>query len=308
MFHPSGRFVALNIAEKGPPWRIRALRGILRRLPRGRYSALAALGPTRGRFTARLASDAGGATFACDMGDQISREVCLTGLYEPPVTRVVQQHLPAGGTAVDLGANWGYFSLVTAAAAGPTGTVFALEPDPRQFDALSGNVARNGFRQVSPLQIAASAREGRVSLVGYDESEPNRGVSRIAEPAAPGRRFDVPSTTVDVLTAACPSVDVVKIDVEGAEDAVLDGMRDGLSARRYRALVLELHPEILRANGVDPASCVARLSGHGYRGWTIDLGPDAYRRALDPAVAVESLLLPLERWRDTPWPHLLWLC
>jgi FkbM family methyltransferase len=308
MFHPGGRFVALTMIEEGPPWRIRALRGILRRLPRGRYGALAALGPTRGRFTAQLANDAGGAKFACDMGDQISREVCLTGLYEPPVTRVFQHHLPAGGTAVDLGANWGYFSLLAAASAGPGGTVLALEPDPRQFEALSGNVALNGFRQVSPLQVAASAREGRVSLVGYDEGDTNRGVSRIAGPSAPGRRFDVRSTSVDLLTAATPRVDIVKIDVEGAEDAVLDGMRDGLSARRYRALVVELHPDILRANGIDPAACLSRVGGHGYRGWTIDLGPDAYRRAIDPAVAVESLLLPLDRWRDTPWPHLLWLC
>lgn len=296
------------MVERETPWRMRALRSVLRRLPRGRYSALAALGPTSGRFTARLAGDAGGARFACDMGDQISREVCLTGLYEPPVTRVFQHHLPSGGTALDLGANWGYFSLLAAASAGPGGTVLALEPDPRQFDALSGNVAMNGFRQVSPLQVAASAAEGRVSLVGYDEAGTNRGVSRIADAAAPGRRFDVRATSVDALTAAIPRVDIVKIDVEGAEDAVLDGMRDGLSARRYRALVIELHPDILRSKSVDPATCVTRMAGYGYRGWTIDLGPDAYRRALDPAVAVDSLLLPLDRWGDTPWPHLLWLC
>jgi FkbM family methyltransferase len=280
----------------------------LRRLPRGRYSVLAAVAPTRGRFTARLAADAGGASFACDLGDQISREVCLTGLYEPPVTRVVQQHLRPGGIVVDVGANWGYFSLLAAPAVGAGGTVFALEPDPRQFEALSRNISTNGFRQVSPLQAAASAEEGRLSLVGYDEGQANRGVSRVADPSSPGRRFDVRAMPVDLLTAACPKVDIVKIDVEGAEDAVLDGMRDGLSARRYRALVLELHPDLLRAKSVDPASCLARLGEYGYRGWTIDLGPDAYRRALDPGVNVDSLLRPLQSWQDTPWPHLLWLC
>jgi len=232
----------------------------------------------------------------------------MTGLYEPPVTRVVQQHLRPGGIVVDVGANWGYFSLLAAATVGDGGTVFALEPDPRQFEALSRNVSANGFRQVTPLQAAASAEEGRLSLVGYDEGQANRGVSRVADPSEPGRRFDVRATSVDLLTAACPQVDLVKIDVEGAEDAVLEGMRHGLSARRYRALVLELHPDLLRAKRVDPASCVARMREHGYRGWTIDLGPDAYRRALDPAVDVGSLLRPLERWQDTPWPHLLWLC
>jgi FkbM family methyltransferase len=256
----------------------------------------------------RLAADAGGASFACDLGDQISREVCLTGLYEPPVTRLVQQHLRPGGIVVDVGANWGYFSLLAAAAVGASGKVFALEPDPRQFETLSSNVSANGFRHVSPLQAAASAAEGRLSLVGYEDGERNRGVSRLADPASSGRHFDVRATSVDRVTAGCPSVDIVKIDVEGAEDAVLEGMREGLTARRYRALVLELHPDLLRARQIDPASCVARLLEYGYRGWTIDLDPGAYRRALDPAVDIESLLGPLESWRDTPWPHLLWLC
>jgi FkbM family methyltransferase len=300
--------VAVTDPDRDTPWRIRALRGLLRQIPRGRYRALAAMGPTHGRFTARLAADAGGARFACDMADQISREVCLTGLYEPPATRVVQHHLRPGGTAVDLGANWGYFSLLAAASVGPAGTVHALEPDPRQFEALTRNVAMNGFRQIATLQAAASADEGRVSLVGYDDLDANRGVSRIAEPSAPGKRFEVPSTSVDALTAGCPQVDLVKIDVEGAEDAVLEGMSAGLSARRYRTILLELHPGLLREKGVDPAWCVERLRDHGYDGWTIDAGAEAYRRAIDPGTSVDSLLLPLHRWRDTPWPHLLWLC
>ena len=58
----------------------------------------------------------------------------------------------------------------------------------------------------------------------------------------------------------------------------------------------------------DTASVVARLSDRGYRGWTIDAGPEAYRRAIDPDIAIDALLQPLDRWRDTAWPHLLWLC
>lgn len=269
---------------------------------------LGAVAPRRGRFTARLAADAGGGRFACDLADQISREVCMTGLYEPPVTRLMQQHLPRGGTAIDLGANWGYFTLLAAAATGPAGAVFALEPDPRQFAALTANVAMNQMAHVAALQVAASAREGRVSLSGYDEGDTNRGVSRLADPAAGGRRFDVAATSVDALTSGSPGVDVVKIDVEGAEDLVLEGMSRGLTARRYRAVILELHPEILRGKGIDPASCISTLQASGYRGWTIDTGPAAYRRAIDPRVTPESLLLPLDRWRETPWPHLLWLC
>jgi FkbM family methyltransferase len=293
------------------PWRVRALRGLLRRIPRGRYSLLSAIAPTHGRFVARLAGELGAARFDCDLADALAREVCFTGIYEPPVTRVFTHHAPAGGTVVDAGANWGYFTLIAAALCGPGGTVAALEPDPRHFAALTHNLALNGFDRVQALSAAASATAGTETLVGYEDNAANRGVSRVSDagdgPAA-ARRYEVPSLAIDAITAASPVVDLVKIDVEGAEDRVLLGMREGLALRRYRAILLELHPALLRARGVEPASCLRLLSEYGYRGWTIDASPSAYRRAIDPAIAIESILRPLDDWQGAAWPHLLWLC
>ena len=291
------------------PWRVRALRSFLRRVPRGRYRLLSSLAPRRGRFVGRLAGDLGGAQFDCDLSDGIAREVCFTGLYEPPVTRIFQRHLSPGDTVLDAGANWGYFSLLAAPRVGTSGTVLALEPDPRQFEALARNIALNGFGHVHPLPIAAGARDGLATLIGYDDRDDNRGVSRIAAADASGRQFEVRSTTLDALVAAhgARRVDLVKIDVEGSEWDALAGMRDGLASRQYEAIVLELHPDLLRARGADAASCVRLLGDHGYRGWTIDLSPGAYRAALDPDRPTGGLLLPLDRWTETPWPHLWWL-
>lgn len=298
-------------AASQPPWPVRALRNVLRRLPRGRYRLLAALAPSHGRFTARLADELGAARFTCDLSDALSREVCFTGLYEPPVTRVFQRHVRRGGTVVDAGANWGYFSLIAASACGPEGKVMALEPDPRQFAALSRNLALNRFEHVEAIQAAAAASAGRLTLIGYEHDAANRGVSRLRAaidegPDAP--RFEVRATTIDALTSSSAAVDLVKIDVEGAEDLVLRGMQNGLRARRYRAILLELHPAMLSARGLDPGSCVRVLLDFGYRGWTIDGSPAAYRRAIDPAVTTGSLLRPMDEWRGTAWPHQLWLC
>lgn len=297
------------IMERAMPWHVGALRSLLRRAPRGRYRLLSSLAPRRGRFVGRLADDLGGAKFACDLADGISREVCFTGMYEPPVTRIFQAHLSPGGAVIDAGANWGYFSLLAAPGVGPSGTVTALEPDPRQFEALTRNVALNRFDRVVPMRVAAGAREGEATLVGYEDDEDNRGVSRIADAAAPGRRFDVRCTTLDALAAASSArrVDLVKIDVEGSEWDTLSGMRDGLASKQYGAIVLELHPDLLRARGADADACVRVLRDHGYRGWMIDLSPAAYRRGMDPKQTSGALLLPLDRWTGTPWPHLLWL-
>jgi FkbM family methyltransferase len=292
------------------PWRIRALRSFIRALPRGRYAALERFAPRHGHFVSSLAGDAGGARFDCDLADQIAREVCFTGFYEPPVTRVFQQQLTPGGVAVDVGANWGYFTLVAAAAVGARGRVLALEPDPRQYQALTRNIAANAFAHVTPTQAAAASAIGRVTLSGYIDAGTNRGVSSIAftEPSAGAPRFEVEATTIDELTRGIATVDVVKVDVEGAEDLVLDGMREGLAAHRYRAVLIELHPDALSARGVSPQACFERLQSHGYRGSTIAVSASAYRRALDPTTSTTSLLGPLDGWRASTWPHLLWLC
>ncbi|HET7694600.1 MAG TPA: FkbM family methyltransferase [Vicinamibacterales bacterium] len=279
-------------------------------MPRGRYRLLDLLAPSRGRVIARLAGDLGGARFEADLGDALSREVCFTGIYEPPIARVFQRHVPRGGTVVDAGANWGYFTLIAAAAAGGAGRVIALEPDPRHFAALERNLSLNGFTQVRAMRAAAASGDGTLMFAGYDDGEANRGVSRLVPraDAAAANQFAVRATTVDAVTGTASTVDLVKIDVEGAEDLVLQGMQAGLASRRYRAVLLELHPSLLRERGVDPESCLRRLQQAGYRGWSIDPSPAAYRAAIDPAVPVESLLRPLDDWRRSPWPHLLWLC
>jgi FkbM family methyltransferase len=277
------------------------------RAPRGKYAIVSRWSPRKGRFVARLADDVGGAMFECDLADVIAREVCLTGYYEPPVTRVVQRLASPGSTVVDAGANWGYFSLLAAAATGEKGRVIALEPDPRHFARLVRNVDLNRFAHITTLQVAAGARDAVVTLAGYADQAENRGVSRIADSSAVPHRFDVRSTTIDHLTAALARVDVVKIDVEGAEMDVLAGMRGGLATARYRSLVLELHPALLRAQGRDPGACIQVLVEHGYRGWLIDLAPRAYRSAAAQDTPIVELLRPVDEWRDSSWPHLLWL-
>lgn len=226
-------------------------------------------------------------------------------MYEPPVTQVFRHYMRAGGTVIDAGANWGYFALVAAAVVGPRGRVIALEPDPRQYARLCRNVELNAFRQVQPLASAAAAGNGEMRLAGYKDGDDNQGTSRIAA-ADVSAAFTVPTIAIDEI-AQPSTVDMIKIDVEGAEDLVLAGMRDGLSARRYRAILLELHPALLQTRLVDPAACITLLLDHGYRGWTIAGTAHAYRRALASA-SPDTLLQPLDGWRNSPWPHLLWLC
>jgi FkbM family methyltransferase len=293
-------------AQAAPSW-VRALSTVVRRLPRGRYQLVASIRSSAAPFVGSLAADLRAPRFICDLSDEIAREVCLTGYYEPPVTRLMQRRLHAGGAMVDVGANWGYFSLLAAAAVGTAGHVIALEPDPRQFRALDSNIQLNGFTHVRAIREAAAATAGRALLLGYPEDAANRGVSRLGQGFSDRPSFEVDCATVDRVASTLPRVDAIKIDVEGAEIDVLRGMGDGLASHRYRSIFLELHPEQLADRGESVDGCLHLLLDAGYRGWTIDQSPRSYRRAVDPDLDAREILQPLDGWRTQAWPHVLWL-
>jgi len=216
-------------------------------------------------------------------------------------------------TFVDVGANWGYFTLVAAHLVGVGGRVLSLEPDPRLYNVLSGNVERNCLRHVSAHRVAASDRDGTLTLAGFDERGGNFGLSRVVEEDPDGAsRFSVASRSLDALLdeqEGFGRVDVLKMDIEGAEDLALSGMRAGLARGRYRCVLLELHPALLAERGRSVAEVVDLLANAGYRGWRIDHTPAATRRAAyssEPRVA--EFLCELRRdERLEAWPHLLWL-
>jgi FkbM family methyltransferase len=293
---------------------VRAAAALIGRLPAGRSRAAARIAAWSPRpFIARAATPAGDFRFWCDLADEIARDACLLGAYEPQVTRVVEALVTPGATVVDVGANWGYFALLAARLAGPDGRVIALEPDPRPFALLERNRALNAFEGLLPLPLAAGAGRETVALDGYADGATNRGVSRTRR-VAPDERADlhprVASVALDALLDehGIGAVDLVKIDVEGAEDGVLAGMMAGLRTRRYRRVLIELHPSLLAERGVTADACCEPLRAAGYRGWAFDHTPGAVRRATYArAQPLAELIRPSDRVPiDDPWPHMLW--
>jgi FkbM family methyltransferase len=257
-----------------------------------------------------MPTDLGAAWFRCNPLDHISRDVYYTGRYEPQETSVVQGVLRRGMTFVDVGANWGYFTLLAAGCVGEQGRVVALEPDPRLFVQLDANIARNGFRQAIARQLAAADRQGESSFAGFDQQSEKWGLSRLSDARSEGD-FTVATCTVDALLdeMGIDAVDLLKMDIEGAEDLALRGMDAGLAQHRYQRILLELHPGILRERGRTVAQVLAHLSAAGYRGWEIDHTADVTRRlSYGRQIRVSELVRPaLHAIREENWPHMLWL-
>ena len=236
------------------------------------------------------------------------REVCFTGIYEPQETLLAQRLLRKGMAVVDVGANWGYFTLLAAHLVGDRGRVLSLEPDPRMFRLLQQNIQRNGLPHVKIVPAAATDRNATTTLVGYSEHDGNFGLSRLSQSASDrGACYQVSGLTLDdVLDAGgIKCVDLMKMDVEGGEAAALAGLTRTLGSGRVRWLLLELHPAQLAENGRTTEEAVDTLRRHGYRGWRIDHGLSATRQAAYNRTG--PTLHPLAGSGPLgPWPHLLW--
>lgn len=242
------------------------------------------------------------------------REAYLTGRYEPQETAIIRDLVRPGMTFADVGANWGYFTLVAAHLAGPSGRVISVEADARAVAAIRANVAANRLTTVRVFDIAATDVPRDLSFERYEpvraSASGNFGLAETAS-APDGRR---PRVVVrgrpldDVFDeAGVPHVDVLKMDIEGGEAAALRGLERYLSSGRIDFIVLELHPAALDRLGTSAAAVCDHLSAAGYEGWRIHHSPTTHYRAALPAVDITTLLSPLRAGSDLGvWPHVLW--
>jgi FkbM family methyltransferase len=215
------------------------------------------------------------------------------GRWEPGVTRLVETVVQSGMTVVDGGAHIGYFSLLAARRVGPDGRVYAFEPAPENFDLLARNIALNHYRNVVPVRKAVSDHEGVEIFFLHPDSVAH---SLIAETfGRPRATIQVETTTLDSFFAAqrWPAVHLVKLDIEGAEPAALDGMTDLLARNRGVRLILEFIPYVLRRADRDPRALLATLRNLGFR---IEMITDDQGRRLFDDRLCDDLELHAELW------------
>ena len=149
----------------------------------------------------------------------------LGGTYEPEQTRLFEEHVRPGATVLDVGAHVGYYTLLSAVLAGPSGRVVAFEPDPANASFLRRHVALNRLGQVTVEEAAVSDRAGTARF--------GRGSGSGTGHLAGEGGVEVRTVTVDGVCGEqglTPSA--IKIDVEGAEAAVLRGARETLARAR----------------------------------------------------------------------------
>lgn len=229
-----------------------------------------------------------GLTMQVTPADDVGRRLYKDGMYEPEIAAALEAHVPweEGDVFVDVGANIGWYSLLTQRLSLGRCRTVAFEPDPSNFELLRRNIALNRATRVHTINAAVGDRAGRQALHRYGKSNTGR---HSLLPINHGGAVEVAVTTlddeVDRHVGPDARVRLMKLDVEGYEVFALRGAVRLLP--RCEAVLVEHTPEYLRAAGVTPADLVESLTAAGLR----PFDPcGATLRPLDPGdLAAEGL-------------------
>ena len=196
--------------------------------------------------------------------DMIGKHIIANGVYEPDTVAFIREALRPGMTFVDVGANVGQYSLIASERVGPTGRVHAFEPHPTMFEVLRRNLDRNGCTNVVVQSAAVGAADG-VAVLAIGRTS-NYGATSLATGSFGGKDVLVPMVSLDSYCAQCAieRIDVMKIDIEGAELPALEGARAMLRASKDLVIVIEVSEVLPIRLGLPPTGVLDFLRDMGF--------------------------------------------
>ena len=235
-------------------------------------------------------------------GNETSRSVFVTGRDEPNEFCLLSRLLKPGMTFIDIGANMGLYTLFAAHRVGESGCVLAIEPSTREMQILKDTVEQNALRNVKFYPMALSDRASEVELLvaGLQNSGHNTlgafGYNTTLDHKEKARAMRLDEL---VQSETLSRVDVVKMDIEGAELAALRGA--GETLERFRPVVLlELSDRALQHQSSRSADGFALLTQHRYRffGFAVDT---ALSTPLEPRKRFDSENIIAVSGDSLPW-------
>jgi len=178
-----------------------------------------------------------------------SRSNFFWGTYEPEQTQAFQKTIRSGDVVFDVGAHYGYYTLLSSELTGPKGKVFAFEPSPGNITRLKKHLVINHCHNVQVVEVALSDHEGNARFDNHAGS----GVGHLS----PDGQIEVQITSLDAMAARLPIPNVVKIDCEGAEVEVLKGGEKTIRSAKP-VIFLSTHGDDLKK------ACFDLLQNWGY--------------------------------------------
>ncbi|HHK74184.1 MAG TPA: FkbM family methyltransferase [Rhizobiales bacterium] len=197
----------------------------------------------------------------------LTPHILLDGYWEMWITKALLSELKPGMTFVDIGSNLGYFSILGADAVGESGKVISFEANPEMHELTYRNLEINGFLDRSECHNKAAFSEN--TMLEFKLYEKHKGSSSLYALDEAAAHFHDSLTTISVEAVTLDSalagrkVDVIKMDAEGAEPAILSGARNLLADNPDIAIFMEFSPGFLPSMGESEA-VLDMMTGLGF--------------------------------------------
>lgn len=204
-----------------------------------------------------------GSKMELDLRDSgVCRDLFLWGEREPECTRIFKANLCAGDVVVDIGANIGYYVLLEAHFLGPKGKIYAIEPSPGTFGRLIRNLALNTIEpEVELHQLAVCNQAGKVVMQLGQASNHHR---LLPQGGTAEQLAEVEATTLDDLIGD-KKVDMIRLETEGSEVLIIQGMKKILARGQPLKMFIEVHPKLAEQYGSDIGEMLETLADAGLR-------------------------------------------
>ena len=225
--------------------------------------------------------------FWLDIRSHLLRRIAVSGVYEPDVSAALVAN--ADRDFIDIGANVGFFSIHLAMQTG-SGKVLSIEPNPRAYAYLERNIAQNEVAgRVEVVRRAVASESAELELVAFEGREEYSSISSNVHPSVQGleaTRYKVQAEPLDlILKDRSIEPGLIKIDAEGAELQVLQGMEKTITTFRP-ALICEVGGSTF---GSDVQAITKQLKKMNYEIFSLNGVPTV----LDPTLGGEILARPI---------------
>jgi FkbM family methyltransferase len=229
-------------------------------LPYGKDRAARAIGTLLGQKVRAVVNDA---CFELNLNEVIQRKMFLDS-YEPIETGWFRECVNKGDVIIDVGASFGHYTSLGASLVGTTGRVFAFEPSPVASQVLLGMIRDSGIDNIVLTRAAVGRANGAVDLFLPTTSYLHSPSIVNSDPTFVPHR--IPVVALDEFEAIQPinEIKLMKIDVEGYEPDVLDGMERMLHAKKVQNIFCEFNSWWLERNGTTTERLLERFLDFGY--------------------------------------------
>jgi FkbM family methyltransferase len=219
--------------------------------------------------------------------DYVSYYIYMLGLFEGDILRATLAQLREGDTFFDIGGHFGQYTVAGGRKVGVNGRVHVFEPGSIQDGYLRRNIELNGLTNVTVANVALSDTPGELAL--HTPSFGDIGKSQLVDPSQDDQAVRVPVTTLDTYCEEndITRIDVMKVDVEGAEFGVFKGAARVMRDFPPRAIFYESVDSLCEAFNHTPEEMHTYLEAAGYTvnsvidGKLTPVGPDKRRDLTD---------------------------